>query len=357
MNLLVFLEPLAATGEENFNKCKADCAKYTDDTFFACPGLWGKDMYTKTSMYTYGENVQYPLAATLTADKQYFNNPEGLPKAMRTKYIFDYFFEQLGYRGQFGYFRHKENVIPPWEYKMNNTFVVYSTENGQPLDDTFAAFSDLQATDFTYTPTAFSLMDDPAQLARALKEDWRVVNTAPGEFGDGTYTADYGQGVSAMRKLFKEQVAWVRPYQYITQGPTINCWRGRMEVVIPFGEWYRPDQWRYRVRLHVSSDAGLKEIVIMSAGKVAFRFLPNGVREFDKTFDFENSQRRAIYPIITDMHGKRTMGSYVRNADTYRGMVCLRRPAATFLALSACTPRPSDSRRQVNTCANAVTTE
>ena len=119
-----------------------------------------------------------------------------------------------------------------------------------------------------------------------------------------------------MRKLFKEQVAWLRPYQYITQGPIINCWRGRWEIVIPFGEWYRPDQWRYRVRLHVSSDAGLKEIVLMSAGKVAFRFLPNGAKAFDKTFDFENSQQRAMYPIITDMHGKRAIGSYVRNANT-----------------------------------------
>ncbi len=90
--------------------------------------------------------------------------------------------------------------MPPWEYKMNNTFVVYSTENGQPLDDGSDAFSYLQATDFCYTPTVFSLMDDPAQMARALKEDWRMVNVAPGEFGDGTYTEDYGQGVSAMRK-------------------------------------------------------------------------------------------------------------------------------------------------------------
>jgi len=315
LKYIVFLEPLEFTTEANFNQCKAECAKYSDDTFFACPGIWGKDVRKKASMFTYGENVQFPLAKILTPDGKYFDDSKGWDeKQMPTKYIFDYFFEQLGYKGQFGYFRHRENVIPPWEYKMNNTFVVYSTENGQPLDNALDDFSYLQATNFCYHPTAMSLMDDPAQIARAVKEDWRMVNVAPGEFGDGSYSAEYGTGVSAMRKLYKEQVAWLRPFQYITQGPTINCWRARWEITLP--DWYHPDSWRYRARLHVSSEAGLKEIVLMSAGKVYARFLPNGAKSFDKSFEFENSQQRVMYPIITDMNGKRAIGSYIRNSNT-----------------------------------------
>jgi len=318
MDFLVFLEPLDGTSEENFNKLRADCERINtaDPTFFACPGLWGKDIRTKTSMYCYGEKVQYPLASILTPDKKYFDDSIGWPKQMPTKYIFDYFFEQLGYKGQFGYFRHAANPIPPWEYKMNNTFCVFSTENGKWLDYAEGDFSYLQANNFTYNVTAFSLMDDPSQLQRAMKEDWRVVNVAPGEFGDGTYTAEYGKGVAAMRKLYSDQVAWLRPYQYITQGPKLDCWRGRWEVVIPFGEWYRPDHWRYTARLHASSEVGIKEIVLMSAGKVYARFLPNGAKNFDKTFNFENSQQRTIYPIITDVNGKRAIGAYVRNANT-----------------------------------------
>ncbi|HOF88337.1 MAG TPA: hypothetical protein PLZ36_09585, partial [Armatimonadota bacterium] len=317
LTYLVFLEPLEFTTEENFNKLKADCLQYSDDTFYACPGLWGKDSHWKVSMLCYGDNVQYPLATILTADQHYFDSDKTwTEKQMPTKYIFDYFFEQLGYKGQFAYFRHQDNVIPPWEYKMNNAFVIYSTENGTPLDNAFDAFSYLQATNFCYHPTAVSLMDDPAQLPRALREDWRMVNVAPGEFGDGTYTEEYGQGVAAVRKVLSQQTAWLRPFQYITQGPTINCWRGRWEIVIPFSEWYRPDQWRYRARLHVTSEAGLKEIVLMSAGQVYARFLPNGATTFDQTFDFENSQQRAMYPIITDMNGKKAIGSYIRNSNT-----------------------------------------
>ena len=354
LKYLVFLEPLEFTSEENFEKLKADCARASDDTFYACPGLWGKDVRTKTSMFTYGDSVQYPLATILTADRKYFDDTKTwADNQMPTKYIFDYFFEQLGYKGQFAYFRHKENPIPPWEYKMNNAFVVYSTENGKPLDDAFDMFSYLQATDFCYHPTVVSLMDDPAQLARAVKEDWRMVNVAPGEFGDGTYTEDYGQGLAAVRKLYSQQVAWLRPFQYITQGPTLNCWRGRWEIVIPFSEWYRPDQWRYRARLHVTSDAGLKEIVLMSAGQVYARFLPNGAKEFDKTLDFENSQQRAMYPIITDMNGKRAIGAYLRNSNTlWNEFICGDR--CNFLSYGM-VRTSSGQWHQIKPCGNGVT--
>ena len=323
LKYLVFLEPIDSLTADSFAKFKADCEKNTDATFFACPGLWGKDVYGHNSMFTYGENVQWPLPGILTKDGKYFDNSIGLPKQTRTKYIFDYFFEQLNYHGQFGYFRHNENTVPPWEYKMNNTFVVYSTENGKPLDSALADFQYLQATNFCYHPTAFSLMDDPAQLAQAVQHDWLVVNVAPGEFGDGSYSEEFGEGIPAMRKLFKSQVAWLRPFQYITQGPKIDCWRGRWEVTIPSGEWFRPDLWRYRARLHVTSPVGLKEITLYSWGKVLYRFQPNGAKDFDYTFEMENSQQRAVYPIIEDINGKKAIGSYVRNTNTlFNEFIC-----------------------------------
>ncbi|MHB9132423.1 MAG: hypothetical protein ACYDBB_15240 [Armatimonadota bacterium] len=316
LKYLAFLEPLEFTTEENFNKMKADCARLSDDTFFACPGIWWRDSHTNTAQFFFGENVQYPLATMLTPDKKRLDNSKGLPERVRTKYIFDYVFEQMGYKGPTGYFRHDESQIPPWEYKMNNQFVIYSTENGKVLDNHFDDFAMLQAMQMYYAPLSIALMDSPEQIAPTLKNGWTVINTAPGEFGDGSYTKEYGPGVGAMRKLFKEELAWLRPYQYITQGPRIQAWRGRWEVVVPWGEWFRPDLWRYQARLHVTSDAGLKEIVIMSNGKELYHFRPNGAKEFDQSFEFENTQQRSIYPIITDVNGKRAIGAYIRNTNT-----------------------------------------
>ncbi|HOF88657.1 MAG TPA: hypothetical protein PLZ36_11230, partial [Armatimonadota bacterium] len=316
LQYLAFLEPLAFTSAEKFNQFKADCAKYSDDDFYAIPGIWWRDAHTNTAQFFFGDNVQYPLAELLTPDNTRMDNSKGLPERVRTKYIFDYVFEQMGYKGPTGYFRHDESEIPPWEYKMNNQFVIYSTDNGKVVDSHFDDFAMLQAMQMYYAPLSIDLMDAPEQIAARLKEGWTVVNTAPGEFGDGSYSKEYGPGVGAMRTLFSEELAWLRPYQYITQGPVINAWRGRWEVVVPWGEWFRPDLWRYQARLHVTSDAGLQDIVIMSNGKELYHFRPNGAKAFDQTFEFENSQQRSIYPIITDVHGKRAIGAYIRNTNT-----------------------------------------
>ncbi|OPZ31278.1 MAG: hypothetical protein BWZ02_00302 [Lentisphaerae bacterium ADurb.BinA184] len=319
LRYLVFLEPLAGTTEESFTKLKADCQRTNDvdATFFACPGIWWRDAHTRTAQFFFGENVQYPLATIpLTADRAMFDNSKGLPEQVRTKYIFDYVFEQMGYKGPTGYFRHDESEIPPWEYKMNNMFVIHSTENGKTLDNHFDDFAFLQAQQMYYAPLSIALMDSPDQIAATLRDGWTVVNTAPGEFGDGSYSKEYGEGVAAMRKLFTEELAWLRPYQYITQGPRLLAWRGRWEVVVPWGEWFRPDLWRYQARLHVVSEAGLKDIAILSNGRELYHFRPGGAKEFDRTFEFENSQQRSIYPIVTDVNGRQAIGSYIRNTNT-----------------------------------------
>lgn len=315
LKFLVFLEPLDRISRENYDKLKKDCAAATDDGFFACPGLRYQDVYTKTNAFGYGETVEYPRANLLTADGKYLNNAD--KAGYRSRHLFDYVLEQNNYKGEYGYFRHAANVMPPWEYRLYSLFTLYSTEKGQPVDDAFEGYATLQAMRQHLTPLSVSLMEKPADIAAAVKRDWLVVNTAPGEFGDGSYSAEYGTGVAAVRKLFSELIAWNRPFQYITQGPRILCWRDRWPVAVDYrGEWFRPDLDRYRVRLHVTSDVGLKEIRIMSMGKVLQRYLPAGAKEFDRTLEFENVQQRDLYPIVEDMAGKRAIGMVCRNTTT-----------------------------------------
>jgi len=315
LKFLVFLDPLDRISRDDYAKLKHDCAAATDATFFACPGLRYQDVYTKTNAFAYGETVEYPHANLLTADGKYFNNTANIK--YRSRHLFDYVLEQNNYRGQYGYFRHADNPTPPWEYKLYSLFTVYSTEKGKPVDDDFADYAALQAMRMHLTPLSISLLEKPAEIAAAVKRDWLVINTAPGEFGDGSYSEEYGTGVAATRKLFSQLTAWFRPFQYITQGPRILCWRDRWPVAVDYtGEWFRPDLDRYRVRLHVTSEVGLKEIRIMSMGKVLQRYLPAGAKEFDRTLEFENIQQRELYPVIEDMAGKRAIGMVCRNTTT-----------------------------------------
>jgi hypothetical protein len=318
LKFLVFLEPLDRISREDYAKLQRDCAAATDDTFFACPGLRYQDVYTKTHCFAYGEKVEYPRANLLTPDGKYLNNAD--KKLYRSRHLFDYVLEQNNYQGQYGYFRHAANPTPPWEYKLYSLFTIYSTEHGQPVDNHFDDYAYLQASRMQLTPLSISLMTQPSEIATAVTRDWLVVNTAPGEFGDGSYSEEYGAGIPAMRKLFTQLIAWFRPFQYITQGPRILCWRDRWPVSATWrsfpGEWFRPDQDRYRVRLHVTSDVGLKEIRIMSMGQVLQRYLPAGAKDFDRTLEFENIQQRDLYPVIEDISGKKAIGMICRNTTT-----------------------------------------
>lgn len=315
LKFLVFLDPLDQISRENYDKLKRDCAASTDETFFACPGLRYQDVYTKTNSFAYGETVEYPRADLLTADGKYLNNAEKI--LYRSRHLFDYVLEQNNYRGEYGYFRHATNPTPPWEYKLYSLFTIYSTEHGKPVDNDFDDYAALQAMRMNLTPLSISLMTKPDEIAPAMKRDWLVINTAPGEFGDGSYSEEYGTGVAATRKLFSQLIAWFRPFQYITQGPRILCWRDRWPVAVDYnGDWFRPDLDHYRVRLHVTSDVGLKEIRIMSMGKVLQRYLPAGAKEFDRTMEFENTQQRELYPVIVDMAGKQAIGMVCRNTTT-----------------------------------------
>jgi hypothetical protein len=320
LKFLVFLDPLDRISREDYAKLQHDCAAATDDTFFACPGLRYQDVWTKTNCFAYGEEVQYPRADLLTADGKYLNNAN--KPGFRSRHLFDYVLEQNNYHGEFGYFRHAANSTPPWEYRLYSLFTLYSTENGQPVDNDYADYDALQGLELDLTPLSISLMNKPADLAGAVQRDWLVISTAPGEYSDGTFELNLGSGVPAVRNLFKQLIAWLRPFQYITQGPRLLCWSPRWNVAGwdgPRGDWFRPDYDHYRVRLHVTSEVGLKEIKIMSMGQVLMRFLPNGVKDFDRTLEFENTQQRTLYPVVEDVQGKRAIGMVARNFNSLWG--------------------------------------
>jgi hypothetical protein len=309
LKFLVFLEPLENITREDYEKLCADCKKFTDDTFFACPGLWFKDAYGKNNQILYGENAQYPLPNLLTQDGKFLDNSKAVTPG-RMLFRIKYVYEQNGLKPQPGFFRHAENQLPVWEYKFYTVFVVHSTDNGKVVDDNLKDYDMLQTMHHTLTPGAVSLMDDPAQLQQVAREDWRTifVNAAKNE----------AEAIGALRKRFSVQTAWHPPFLYIThgaKGPKILCWTPQNEIIIPGGEWFRPNDWRYRVRLHVASETGIKEIRLISAGKVVRRFLPGGAKDFDQTLELENSQQRDMYPIVQDVEGNEAVGMTVRNAN------------------------------------------
>ncbi len=91
----------------------------------------------------------------------------------------------------------------------------------------------------------------------------------------------------------------------------------------------------------------------MSVGKVAYRFLPNGAKSFDKNFRFRELTAARHVSVITDINGKRAIGSYIRNSNTlWNELICGDR--CNFLAYGMF-PTRNGQWHQVKPCGNAVT--
>jgi hypothetical protein len=299
LKMLVFLEPLDSISREDFGKLKAECARFTNDDFLVVVGLRFQDAYGRNNIFQYRLDTQYPAPALLTEDGKFINNLD-IKKTNGHQPIETFALEQNLYYGQVGYFRHAQNPLPPFEYKTYQAFVISSTENGRKVDDNFDDFAMMNANRFLLTPSAISILDDPAQIAQALRDDYLVICTG---------------GIARQKQLLSESINYLEQFQYITRGPRILCWLGKNHVMNPAGQWFRPDQWRYQTRLHVVSDVGLKEIRLMSMGRPIRRFLMGGAKEFDRTFEWENSQERDLYPVVEDTDGHQAIGMCIRNMN------------------------------------------
>ncbi len=164
-------------------------------------------------------------------------------------------------------------------------------------------------------------MDSPKQVAARVENGWVMkghppVTRPPWKFPH-IKSDEPLSGLAGLRTRWEQGNHWHPQYQYVTQGPEIRAWQIENNVVTPWGEWWRPDVWQYRIRLSVAADAGLKEITIYDGDRGVFRrFQPNGAKTFEHTMVLTNTQQRDLVPIVEDMNGKRAIGMSLFNRNT-----------------------------------------
>ncbi|MCY3023972.1 MAG: hypothetical protein NTW87_33755, partial [Planctomycetota bacterium] len=290
LQFLVFLEDCAKMDDAKWKQLVADCDAASDATFAAVPGLTYEDAQGN-HLYSFADNVQLPTPAMLLPDKRLATN-----KSNRTQAYFDLVNERIAQRHIGGFWRHKENQLHPADYKLYNSFPVYSFENGKPVDNAFSEYQHLMSIGGCEAALAFEIMDSPEQVAARAKGGWRVV---------------VHRQQSDLRKKWHEG-AWSfsgSGSQYITTGPSILVWDSPNRLTDPHGEWWRPDLWEFRVYLRVASEAGLKSVVIYDGDRVLRRWLPQGAKTFESELVLSNCRQLGLYPVVEDVEGRRAVGT------------------------------------------------
>ena len=309
LDYIVFLEDSLKMDEDKWKALVAQCAAVSNDTFGAIPGLTIEDAQGN-HLYVIGDNAKLPQSSMIF--------PDGRLKTVnvsRLDVMFKYITQYLRYRAVVGYWRHNENFLPVADYKLYNSFPVYSFEDGKPIDSAFDDYLYLMGLDGCHALFAFEIMNSPAQVALRAKAGWRVVATTGGDFGDGTYVKSLPMGVTGLRKRWVDSPAWYPPYQYITNGPKILAWSCQNICSIPNGEWWRPDYWEYRAHLHVTTDAPLRAVTIYEGDRGVFRCWHPAGNDFATDLVLTQSQQRDLVLVVEDANGRKAISMAVWNRN------------------------------------------
>ncbi|MGA2066333.1 MAG: hypothetical protein ABSG86_15265 [Thermoguttaceae bacterium] len=299
LQFLVFLEDSLKMDQGGWDRLVKECAAASDEQFAAVPGLTYEDAQGN-HLYVFGDDVRFPKPHMLLADRRLATNQRN-----RTQAYFDYINELVQQHAINGFWNHRRNFLPPADYKLYNSFPIVSFEDGRPIDSALDDFLYLQGLGGCQAALALEFLSSPDQLARRAAEGWRVVahrglKDLCGRWHEGAWSFS-GSGS-----------------QYITNGPQILVWESPNRLVGANGLWWRPDQWQYRLRLRVASEAGLKSVALHDGQRELFRrWLPGGAKTFEQELVLANCQQRGFTLVVEDLRGRRavSMSFWNRNLN------------------------------------------
>lgn len=294
LSYIVFLEDLFKMDDARWKQLVADCTANSDATFAAIPGLTYEDAQGN-HLYAFADRVTLPTPAMLLPDRRLATTQE-----MRSRAYFDYVDQLMEQDVVSGFWNHKANFIPPADYKLYDSFPIYSTVDGKPVDSAFADYQYLMGIAGCQNVLAFEFMTSPAQVAERARRGWRVVSYHEPDF------------LRTKWKLATMSFSGMNYPQYITQGPTIPVWETTEQdredrMAQTHGEWWRPDIEEYRLHFRAASETGLKSVTLYDGEQVYRRWLPGGTKSFEQELVLANAQQHGFYLVVEDRAGKRAI--------------------------------------------------
>ncbi|OPZ87498.1 MAG: hypothetical protein BWY76_00430 [bacterium ADurb.Bin429] len=297
LQFIVFMEDSLKMDEAKWDQLAEQCKAASDDAFLAVPGLTYEDAQGN-HLYAFADKVRMLKPSMLLPDGRL-----ATVQQMRSRAYFDYDNEYIAQQAIRGYWNHRANFLHFADYKLYNSFPIYSFVDGRQVDNALGEYLYLNGIGGCQAPVAFEFMSEPAQVARRAADGWTIVShrdlkSLDGNWHGGAYSFS-GSGA-----------------QYITNGPQILVWQSPNRLCEPRGEWWRPDIWQYRLQFRVASENGLKSVTLYDGDRqVLRRYQPNGAKSFEQELVLANCQQFGPVLVVEDMKGRRAVSAAFWNRN------------------------------------------
>lgn len=300
VDFLIFLEDHKLMTPEKNEQLRKECRAVSDAKFQAIPGFTIEDEF-RNHWFIAGDKAVYPSDLHLSADKKNLaaNYGKGdarakTPGTMMCDLALGFYQAHV----LVGSWRHKENAMPPWDFRDHSAAALVTTdESGAKADEIFTEYLKLQQNGNLLMPYALEMMNSADQVAARAEKGWMNCVWGPAL-----------EAVAAKIPTIRGSHA----DQYITNGPEIVDWQTHPRYYPSLiGDRCRPDLFRMRVHLAVKSKTGLKEVCVYDGERRLRRFLPGGEMSFRREFELFNIPQQNLLLTVTDTEGRRAVSSAI----------------------------------------------
>lgn len=276
IRFLVFTELFENMDAAKMAQLKKECAAATTDDFYACPGLEFPDG-NGLRWIVWGERVLFPPAVLLSADGKrvhWWGNYIAIcGRAPNGPLDFDAL----------------RKIADPANLWWHSRVPAVVRRNGKTL------FSSVRDFDFSLADLrgmgvyAFCGISDPRRIG-----DENIFNIVPG-------------GKKEVRTWLNTKNIDDCHLSYPSAGPRITAW-GAANAFNQYLHNRTAGTQRIRGKIAVSSDCGIKDIVIYAApGRLLRLFDAAGKKDFSAEFELVHDRRMDVYAVITDVNGKKAV--------------------------------------------------
>ncbi len=317
LDFLVFLEDLRELDPEKLQALKAEVKKHTTDKLQLFAG-YRMESNIGNHLFVYGKNPPFPEDRVLVGkDKRTYNlqyqdkdgnwakgNPSldwGLYATLRNGNNLGYFkFSQSG------------NGMKMYDVRPFSAAAILTYEKGKLIDDALEDYLTTNDCQAVASPISMNLVRSPSELKQAVAANQALT---------------YAQARS-LKTVYRDALRWNNSYDglnvFPSNGPIIHRWPHCKRTIVFGSERFVTGRSLTPSPIHVTSEAGLKEIRIYDGKELFRRFVLNGEREFNKVLFLSGAVQRTMALIAEDLKGGRAVSFANRSykEGTYISVFC-----------------------------------